>query len=545
MGRYMGLTIGPIVDTLGMVAKPAGLWGASYLFSYTAEKICLGLMAEGGVGEGDFLAPAVGIQDGKLALWYQGKEHREDAALLMREEGVGLLHDRIIWKASGEETIEKQLQDVNRIVEKAKEAVAEAVLGSGAEKELKQYIVNYIQVQGVGVDVETEENPQLKLSKYLDALDLQKQVIPRETTNVVLEYLDNKKVKETAYFPKGEKFPLLKKDEKSKWVIRDIEDICKAGRESYKTEKYFAIVQADGDNIGGALKQMSEEKLRSFSTMCIQIAAEASQIVKNYGGYMIYAGGDDLLFLAPLVGKNGKDTILNLLYQLSGNFQKIAEKEFEGLQLANKPTLSFGVSVQYYKYPLYEAFAEGRKRLFAVAKNSRELNKKVPNEENNGEKEDKETKGKETKGKETDNKEKDIIAVNLRKHSGQSVEFYLREVSKKNADSESTGYHQLLEGFFKTDGQADMMNSVYRLLKQFSKGLTFAFEQKEDCYLEELFKNVFDNAGQKVGQAYIDQTKALALAFKKNEKYKSAEEKQINFLAFLKFVQFYFEKGEE
>ena len=31
--KYIGITVGPIVETLLLTTKPAGLWGASYIFS--------------------------------------------------------------------------------------------------------------------------------------------------------------------------------------------------------------------------------------------------------------------------------------------------------------------------------------------------------------------------------------------------------------------------------------------------------------------------------------------------------------------------------
>lgn len=40
MSRYVGITIGPILDTICETTKPAGLWFASSLFSDITRRLC-------------------------------------------------------------------------------------------------------------------------------------------------------------------------------------------------------------------------------------------------------------------------------------------------------------------------------------------------------------------------------------------------------------------------------------------------------------------------------------------------------------------------
>ena len=68
--------------------------------------------------------------------------------------------------------------------------------------------------------------------------------------------------------------------------------------------KYFCIVQADGDNMG---KTIQNGNVAAISTALIQYAAAAVPKISDYGAMPIYAGGDDLLFIAPVVGKDGKN----------------------------------------------------------------------------------------------------------------------------------------------------------------------------------------------------------------------------------------------
>ena len=97
------------------------------------------------------------------------------------------------------------------------------------------------------------------------------------------------------------------------------------------------------------------------------------EIIEDFGGVPIYAGGDDLLFLAPVVGKD-KCHIFALLDKIENQAFKNVHDTVEKLHLKDEKgklieaSLSFGVSMTYYKYPLYEALECARKLLFNRAK---------------------------------------------------------------------------------------------------------------------------------------------------------------------------------
>ena len=89
------------------------------------------------------------------------------------------------------------------------------------------------------------------------------------------------------------------------------------------------------------------------------------------------------------------------------------------------------------------------------------------------------------------------------------------------------------------------MNSVYTQFRLYKQNLIVAYGRDDVLHLEALMKNLFDNAGQKAATEYLNKTLKLAKAFYNDATYDTPEEKVENFLAFLKLVQFYFEKGEE
>lgn len=257
--------------------------------------------------------------------------------------------------------------------------------------------------------------------------------------------------------------------------------------------------------MGAVLEQMkTKEQIQEFSKMCIHISETAYEIVKEYGGYMIYAGGDDLLFLIPLLSSDHKKSFLMLLYELSNNFNNTVMEKWKGFNLDPMPSLSFGVSIQYEKYPLYEALQQANDMLFQYAKNREKCKEK-----------------------------RDTVAISLQKHSGQAL------ILEWNSFSD---IYKELEEFFDTEIDAELMSSVYRLLHLYKNSLEFALESKKKEHIEALFDNIFDHEGQAGGESYINRVKNLALKIQDGKKGNMDWE---SFLKFLKLVQFYFEKGEE
>ncbi len=152
--------------------------------------------------------------------------------------------------------------------------------------------------------------------------------------------------------------------------------------------KYFAIVHADGDNIGKFIEKISGDGLllAKFSENLLNFSKDAVKKIKDFNAIPIYAGGDDLLFFAPVAHTKEKSngdiiiekTILDLIYEIDklfDNYFTYYNKEgidFEkNISEMDEPvSMSYGVSISYYKFPLSEALTESRDRLFKYAKNS-------------------------------------------------------------------------------------------------------------------------------------------------------------------------------
>jgi len=80
--NYIAVTIGPVLDTINLASSPSALWAASYMMSMLSKNICLSLIAHE-VNQEDIVSPYFDRDD----------------ELFNRNDGVGLFHDRVIFKA--------------------------------------------------------------------------------------------------------------------------------------------------------------------------------------------------------------------------------------------------------------------------------------------------------------------------------------------------------------------------------------------------------------------------------------------------------------
>ena len=354
--QYIGVTIGPIYDTLVLTSTPAGLWGASFLFSSIARELC--------------------DRFGKFMTLVSPYYHPEDTPFV-DHLGIGLFPDHLIFERD-----EAALEDIEGIVVEVKEYAADLLCASGvhAEEPVKEYYREYLQIHVVAFA--SAGNPILDSSQALDAVELERSFPVVEKVNPILACLElprtplsrdvggrNDAIKNSRMVResiRSDAWQLLKPN----GGIRELEDIAGSGVKikdrpkgsNFKKYTYYAIVQSDGDNMTNMIEACKGDAgIRVFSKKCLEYVAEAAKAVKAYGGVTIYAGGDDLLFIAPVENEKG-DNLFLLINKICGEFAK-SFGEGEGT-----PTVSFGVAMCYYKFPLYEAFSIANKMLFGKAK---------------------------------------------------------------------------------------------------------------------------------------------------------------------------------
>jgi CRISPR-associated protein Cmr2 len=274
----------------------------------------------------------------------------------------------------------------------------------------------------------------------------------------------------------------------------------------FKIHKYFAIVASDGDSMTEYIKTLKTERIEKsedvtvteFSKDCFDYAEKASATIGDFGGMTIYAGGDDLLFLAPLQSNNGK-TVFDLCNELSELFkERVAGNN-------NTPTVSFGISIRYVKFPLYEALNSAYSAL-KEAKESRD--------------------------------KKNSMYIDWQKHSGQSVKLC---VAKEGFEL----FQKILSEII--GGETETVNSIIYTLISFSA----MFQSNSAEIIKNVFINQFDNESQKPFVAYADRLAQFYIEYAENSSYirltegkiKPDEQKLKGFEGVLRIGKFFTERG--
>ena len=220
----------------------------------------------------------------------------------------------------------------------------------------------------------------------------------------------------------------------------------------------------------------------------MEYTTSSAELVTDYGGVVIYAGGDDLLFLAPIqcTGKGtGASNIWELCRAIGRNFDDIFRKADGDV----RPTISIGMSIQYCKFPLYEAFRDARNLLFGNAKGFSAKNN---------------------------------VSIHLRKASGQSIGLTCRmETSSLIKAEDRLGlydrYLEFLHAFYQEGNTEDpernlLMHSIIYHLEEQKTLFREVMEKKDPTVLRQTFDNVFDNPGQSFGQSMLKELATLAIA---------------------------------
>jgi len=419
--KYIGITIGPISDTLMKAKHTRELWGASFLFSDTIKQILILLKDK---------------YEGQIILPYTDDRINDRKPI---NYGAGLYPDRIILKSISDDCFD----DCKKYIEQVEASLVEKLkiknVKNFDEPVIKQFIDDYFKIYALEIvvevdtlensaEIEDENNPIFKVNNALDVIELRSNILLKnkkeskvgtdgnENLYNPLEYfldgvnrtdfkLDNygnepKNVGRYKHIHTAEKddnynFPtvaeistialqeivpdikwneLRENDNDNESIIDKLKAQLKDRNQLdlFKfRHKYYCVVQADGDNISKIIRQLkNNEDRKGFSKTLFEFSEKAAKIISDYGGKPIYVGGDDLLFLCPIVSI--ENNIQITLFDLITSIDKIFDNAFDSLvkkyELPQKPSVSYGIAVHYVKYPLYEALQKAQDMLFKKAK---------------------------------------------------------------------------------------------------------------------------------------------------------------------------------
>lgn len=466
--KYLALTIGPIYKTLSTAKKTRELWGGSYLFSYIIKEIISAFK------EREFIVPYI-----------------KDKSIFESGSEVGLFHDRFIFQA--EDGDKKKLEKTVGNVLKSLSENTPLDLG---------FIKNYFHIHIVEKELEENANPILELTPYLDTAELFYS-IGQFKENYLTKMLQGNNAFLTKDAFGGKKyFPSLPQIALSDMIKENPEIIQLISKEDelniYDNKeldfkpyhKYYAIVHADGDSMGKVVKKLKiKNDFQDFSKKLFEYCTTSHALIQKYGGESIYAGGDDLLFFAPVV--SGDETIFTLCDEISKDF----DKSFKG-----EATLSFGISIQYYKFPLYEALEKSRNLLFDDEKGAK-------------------------------SGDKNNIAFSVTKHSGQTFDAVMHKGDKELYENFKLFSSNIKGG----EGLDNFLGSLHHKLDTYQVILSSI--GKEKTRLEAFFENYFNKDEHKQYAEIFEQMVDFLYEAYKNDDKKKALKSVYATLRFIKFIQ--------
>jgi len=479
---YTALTLGPIYKTINRVKRTRATWAASYFFSYLTKKIIEKCK-----------------EKEKIILPYHDEIYQS-------VHGAGLYADRIYFEGNVKEKLETCIAKIKKeIADDIKDKINNA-------NNILSYLDDYLNIHIIETNLENDKNIMFELNRRLDQAELQQNFPLHDDPSPLLDYLDaqlshnsiivqdafsgntNKhkrflSIPEIATSELKEKCPEAYNEVVSKMencyrkkpvghqgehpkCDEDIDFIdeleqkeeCKPHIRPY--HKYFAVLYADGDNIGKLLEKIGKDtgKLKDFSKALLTFGQQAEEIILEFDGNGIYLGGEDILAYLPIASeKEGElQTVFDLLRKLDKAFDETVGPLARELEIT-PPTLSYGMMMAYVKHPLREVREIALSLLHDKAK-------KTPC--------------------------KNSIALRFQKHSGQYTECMI----EKSKTCSFTALHEMIQAYKSKD--KEILTGLIHRLKDDLFFTTFIQAARMNR-LEDFMENSFNEPIHKDKQSFI------------------------------------------
>jgi len=399
--NYIAYTIGPIyetiLDSLTNDHKTKRLQAGSRYFSHFMREVLKNIH-----NEFEILVPYV------------------NETILDKEYNMGLFHDRFIAQS------DKSVEEIKKIfaskLEESFLTMAKEIEGSHIARDLYKNMDNHVIVASEEELKKLDENIIFALNKILDAKELQKEFSFDIEKNYIQIYQE-------------------KHIQRNR--VKNIEDISKK-----LGFHYYAVITADGDKMGAKIKKEATEDVKNIQNLSEKLFKfftddEDIYTITNekFGGELIYAGGDDILAFVPV--KRGEMTFLDYIEILNKRFKE---------KVGEDVSLSFGVNIAYYKYPLRDAI-ESAFALLHQAKESAQ----------------------------------NTLALKITKHSGQYFETIFEFSSKKYEF-----YKKLTDDVLRQETK--LPHSLHHSLKRYEQAIIKVYEDERtvDAMFETLFNDATD-----------------------------------------------------
>lgn len=468
MTTYLAITIGPIYKTLYEAKRTRAVWAASYFFSWVMRTI-LEECSKGGM---NIMLPY------STPPFYRGSY------------GSGLYADRLYFIKDDKTTFEKIKAAIEEVFEKIeKKSNSELPVSF-----LKQYINLHVTEKVIDENSLNGSYILAVLNGILDNQELMQNYPFDIENNPIQNYIINKagsdtflardafgetnKIRKFRSVPEIATTTLQRTDTTGKYLdsLREdfknedtelIDELKKNGFQILPYHKYYAVLYADGDNIGKMLEQIEKKRLNlnEFSKSLFEFGRKAEIEIAKYGGNGIYLGGEDILAFLPVacVDENihtSTQSLFSLINKLDERFKETVTQFAidNGLTI---PTLSYGVMISYIKHPLKESMQQAHKLLEKIK----------------------------------DGTSKNAIGIRFQKHSGQ----YTWCIIEKSKASSTNEIYFLINKYANTLSQ-DTNEVLSSIIQRFKDDLFFTLFHKtaSEKRLDAFFENFFNEDVHKI-----------------------------------------------
>lgn len=412
---YIALTIGPIYRTFSQAKRTRMLWGASYFFSYLLREIVYELIETQKIAKSDFLIPDV---DEVLKCHQNNSSYNGAGIFPDRFIFKSSLGDLKKVNTAIKNVLELIAKKMAEHLLNAHEFGSYYRNFADLEATITSQLQDFLQFYYTEKRIEEKGNILFSLYEDLDAVELQQSYLLDTDHNHLMNFLFRVSLRKPNTKPKDNLVSFLSKDAfdgkkdfeslieiATKGLIKldegkanedkryeplldkhlrnykldpdqqyidykDVEDsqeqFLQAVKKNFETEyrnyhKYVAVLYADGDGIGALLKRIGtdSEGLKAFSKKLIDFCKTVSEVIKNFGGSGIYLGGEDIFAFVPIATSDANYQNLQTVFYLTQQFDSAFNTLFDNFEpikngVIPKPTLSYGISIAYYKAPLYE-----------------------------------------------------------------------------------------------------------------------------------------------------------------------------------------------
>lgn len=510
---YTAITIGPIGKTLAKARSVKSFWTASYLFSWIMRKLLEKLPKE----NFEILSP---YRAGKDVLGEISKK-------------VGLFPDRLFAKGELEEKEFKRIKReiFGELAEKFKNAfqdekddIARKIDTESDQKrkreleeiksrysnaaskgeDIRKYLENYLSISSITVELSSDCSILEQLNKYLDTQELFNKASTQTEEDYMEMFIEAPNNPFLKAYSQDRAFPSTSEIAVSGWEQDPPKDengeveytqlTSKPGfRNCYK---YLAVIKADGDGFGTYIKELKvdeekeikengekENELSRFTKSFFEFSVEvANELIQKTKAIPVYIGGDDLFLFAPVLEGNVEKDVFNLIKEIDDLF--IQKEIGEGL------SMSYGVSIFYYKSPMSEAIDIADSMLRKAKE----------------EKEEKE-------------KKKDAVAISIQKHSGQKIEFLLpcKHSSADETDRKESLYGKTVELVRAFKGDGNMLNSLIYWIEEMYEILFIEEVTQSQERINAVFDNFFDEEIHKENEVFFDLLKDFIHSMHRSE----------------------------